>query len=211
MLEIDSPDFVHETGTLSWPVALRSGDVGLRWRLVWTPGKDLWEKVMEVKSVEPPPCVETPLARKSLSCTLVEAGEVSRISNLNVPPLLWVSTSGCCWRQDASTAGLSPKAWLPFLLLYAFKRVSVLYCLLSEPPRNTSHFGQRVHRKQEKKKTTSKCIGWIQNVECIFFLFKVKEKSSTMLAAQVNAFLGLDTGPLVIGILYNLAVKKIYF
>lgn len=151
MLEIDSPDFVPETGTLSWPVALRSGDVGLRWRLVWTPGKDLWEKVMEVKSVEPPPCVETPLARKSLSCTLVEAGEVSRISNLNVPPLLWVSTSGCCWRQDASTAGLSPKTWLPFLLLYAFKRVSVLYCLLSEPPRNTSHFGQRVHRKQEKK------------------------------------------------------------
>lgn len=210
MLEIDSPDFVPETGTLSWPVALRSGDVGLRWRLVWTPGKDLWEKVMEVKSVEPPPCVETPLARKSLSCTLVEAGEVSRISNLNVPPLLWVSASGCCWRQDASTAGLSPKAWLPFLLLYAFKRVSVLYCLLSEPPRNTSHFGQRVHRKQEKK-TTSKCIGWIQNVECIFFLFKVKEKSSTMLAAQVNASLGLDTGPLVIGILYNLAVKKIYF
>lgn len=32
-----------------------------------------------------------------------------------------------------------------------------------------------------------------------------------MLAAQVNASLGLDTGPLVIGILYNLAVKKIYF
>lgn len=54
---------------------------------------------MEVKSVELSACVETPLAEKSLSCTLVEAGEVSRVSSLNAPPLgvrFWLLLKAGC-------------------------------------------------------------------------------------------------------------------
>lgn len=102
-----------------------------------------------------------------------------------------------------------PETGLLFLLSYAFKRS--LFIVFTVWARNTSHFGQRVHRKQNKIYLQ---MYWL-NPKCVMCVFKVKEKWDILnlwcsetyhCAQQVNASLGQDMWNLVM-VIYSLTVE----